>query len=102
MFKLPLFVSVIVFVAFAMVIEKTVAGDWNGSICGCYKGYCWAYADASYTNKSDWWCYTQMKDIVGKRSIWQRCVGDINCYWDRTYGNCRQYKGDEDQSQNVC
>lgn len=83
-------------------MENVVAGDCNGKICGCYKGYCWAYADAANTNSGDWWCYTQMQGIVGKRSIWQQCSNDYDCYWDRTCGNCRQHKGDERESRNVC
>ena len=73
MFKLSFFTaSLIVVLVAEMLIGKTAAGDCNGLICGCYKGYCWAYASASSETKSgDWWCYTQVEGTVGKQSNWQ-------------------------------
>ena len=103
MFKFSfLTVSLIVIVIFQMFIEKTTAGDCNGSICGCYKGYCWAYASATATGRGDWWCYTQVEGTVGKKSKWQACATDNNCSWDRSCGNCRQHKGNDEETRNVC
>ncbi|UJR18051.1 hypothetical protein I4U23_004952 [Adineta vaga] len=53
MFKLTLFVTISAFIIFGMMIDKVAAGDCDGGRCGCYKGYCWAYADAARANGGD-------------------------------------------------
>jgi hypothetical protein len=104
MFKLSfLAVTVIVLVVFEMLIGKTAAGDCNGSNCGCYKGYCWAYASTVEASPGDWWCYTQVVGTVGKKENWQKCAVDNDCSWDRSCGNCRQHKGNNDERyRDVC
>jgi hypothetical protein len=103
MYKLHrLYDLVIVFFVFGMMMERVVAGDCDGSRCGCYKSYCWAYADGLHANPGDWWCYTQNEGVTGKQALWEECSSDADCYWDRTRGDCRQYKGDEVEKQDIC
>ena len=97
-----LLVSLVAILVLGTMMDLVVAGDCNGSRCGCYKGYCWAYADGGHTRKGDWWCYTQKQGIVEKQSIWQVCNNDHDCSWDRTCGNCNQHKGNEESRRNVC
>jgi hypothetical protein len=97
-----IFVAVIALVIFSMMMDQAMAGDCNGSRCGCYKGYCWAYVDGAHTSQGDYWCYTQMYGIKDKQSVWQTCISDVDCYWDRTCGNCNQYTGSEQNLQIVC
>lgn len=84
------------------MVKKTTAGDCNCLRCGYYKGYCWGYAEGSHTKPVDWWCYTQMYGVKEKRSMWQPCDTDSDCYWIRTCGKCFQYKDDEVERRVVC
>ncbi|CAF1324650.1 unnamed protein product [Adineta steineri] len=83
-------------------VGRPLTDDCNGSRCGCYKGRCWAYADAGYTKQGDWWCYTQKAGTVGKQENWQTCSQDNACSWARSCGNCRQYRGAEAVHQDTC
>ncbi|CAF1058594.1 unnamed protein product [Rotaria sp. Silwood1] len=97
-----LIVSMIALLFFGMIVEKTAAGDCDGSRCGCYKGYCWAYVYEGRVRVGDWWCYTQRGGVMGKRSVWQECCSDSDCFWHRTCGNHVQYKGEEEEYRTVC
>lgn len=103
MVKMNLFVILSISISiFGMMITKTNAGDCNGSRCGCFKGYCWAYVSEARVRTGDWWCYTQKAGILGKRSMWQECCSDSDCFWHRTCGNHVQYKGQEEEYRMVC
>jgi hypothetical protein len=83
-------------------LEKPGAGDCDGSRCGCYKQYCWAYTNSNHTTKDDWWCYTQKAGVKRKQNMWQPCTQHSDCYWGRTCGNCTKYKGNEESQQTSC
>jgi len=87
---------------FGTSCDEIAGGDCQGSRCGCYNGYCWAYVDEAHTNIGDWWCYTQQAGVYGKQQMWQTCAKDSDCSWDRSCGSCRQHKGFEEISRDAC
>ena len=48
-----LLVSLVALLLLGTMMDSAAAGDCNGSRCGCYKGFCWAYADGGHTRKGD-------------------------------------------------
>ncbi|CAF1012381.1 unnamed protein product [Adineta ricciae] len=81
-------------------MRQTVAGDCNGSHCGCYNHHCWSYVKDRRNTDGVSWCYTQSTDSTSARSQWQRCDRDHDCYGDRPCNDFIQQETSESKSQN--
>jgi hypothetical protein len=100
--KLILPSLMLIVLVLAMTMEMSIAGDCNGSRCGCYTGRCWAYVSEKNTEDDDWWCYTQIAGATKKTGKWQQCSMDSNCSWARQCGDCNEYKGEDDKKRDSC
>ncbi|OWA53290.1 hypothetical protein BV898_17724 [Hypsibius exemplaris] len=57
----------------------------NGSFCGCYKSWCWAYVNglSGKHRNGDPWCYTSKFGVAAfSNKDWKSCSknGDCNIY----------------------
>ncbi|XP_055333952.1 uncharacterized protein LOC129585336 [Paramacrobiotus metropolitanus] len=63
--------------------------------CGCYHGWCWAYADWEHMKSGDPWCFTQRLGVTNGKQSFASCLADDDCQIEMTCGEKATHTGDD-------
>ncbi|UJR34946.1 hypothetical protein I4U23_027724 [Adineta vaga] len=82
-----------------MIIKETIAGDCDGTHCGCYNEYCWSYIKERHNSDGISWCYTQNTAINTRHQEWQPCTNNHDCYSNRPCINFIRSKTEDEENK---